>query len=96
MATSRSSLGLWLSCLTRNEDDAAALANGTDYGLPAEVYSADCDPPGVSPPPGRGRSRSRRRPGHPDAPFRGTKLPGYGRELALGLAEMTEVTAVMS
>ena len=32
-----------LSCLTRNEDDAAALANGTDYGLSAEVYSADRD-----------------------------------------------------
>lgn len=27
----------------RNEDDAAALANGTDYGLSAEVYSADRD-----------------------------------------------------
>jgi acyl-CoA reductase-like NAD-dependent aldehyde dehydrogenase len=69
---------LWLSCLTRNEDDAAALANGTDYGLSAEVYSADRDHAGRF-------------------PFRDTKLPGYGRELgALGLAEMTEVTAVMS
>jgi acyl-CoA reductase-like NAD-dependent aldehyde dehydrogenase len=25
----------------RDEDDAAALSNGTDYGLSAEVYSAD-------------------------------------------------------
>jgi hypothetical protein len=40
---------LWLSCLTRNEDDAAALANGTDYGLSAEVYSADRDHAGRSP-----------------------------------------------
>lgn len=35
--------------------------------------------------------------GDPYVPFGGTKLSGYGRELgALGLAEMTEVTAVMS
>jgi hypothetical protein len=27
----------------RDEDDAAALANGTDYGLSAKVYSADRD-----------------------------------------------------
>jgi aldehyde dehydrogenase (NAD+) len=27
----------------RDEDDAAALANGTDNGLSAEVYSADRD-----------------------------------------------------
>jgi aldehyde dehydrogenase (NAD+) len=84
----------------RDEDDAAALANGTDYGLSAEVYSADRDHAerfarrldcgqvkinGV-------RTRDR-----PDVPFGGTKLSGYGRELgALGLTEMTEVTAVMS
>jgi acyl-CoA reductase-like NAD-dependent aldehyde dehydrogenase len=84
----------------RDEDDAAALANGTDYGLSAEVYSDDPDHAerfadrlhcgqvkinGV-------HTRDR-----PSVPFGGTKLSGYGRGLgALGLAEMTDVTAVMS
>jgi acyl-CoA reductase-like NAD-dependent aldehyde dehydrogenase len=84
----------------RDEDDAAALANGTDYGLSAEVYSADRDHAGrFAPPPGLrpGQDQRRTHQDHPDVPFRGTKLSGYGRELGvLGLAEMTEATAVMS
>jgi aldehyde dehydrogenase (NAD+) len=84
----------------RDEDDAAALANGTDYGLSAEVYSADpghaerfagrvhCGQVKINGV--RTRDRS-------SVPFGGTKLSGYGRELgALGLAELTDVTAVMS
>ena len=84
----------------RDEDDAAALANGTDYGLSAEVYSADRDHAerfARRLDCGQVKINGVRTRDHPDVPFGGTKLSGYGRELgALGLAEMTEVTAVMS
>jgi aldehyde dehydrogenase (NAD+) len=84
----------------RDEDNAAALANGTDYGLSAEVYSADRDHAerfARRLDCGQVKINGVRTRDHPDMPFGAIKLSGYGRELgALGLAEMTEVTAVMS
>lgn len=80
--------------------DAIEIANDCDYGLSAEVWSSNTD---------RARDvaaalevgqvkvngvRTRERPG---VPFGGVKQSGYGRELgALGLAEFTEIQAVMS
>lgn len=80
--------------------DAIDIANDSDYGLSAEVWSASGDAAadiashlrvgqvkinGV-------RTRER-----PAVPFGGTKNSGYGRELGVtGMAEFTEITAVMS
>lgn len=80
--------------------DAIAIANDSDYGLSAEVWSARTESAvevadhldvgqvkinGV-------RTRER-----PAVPFGGTKNSGYGRELgAVGMAEFTEIKAVMS
>jgi betaine-aldehyde dehydrogenase len=72
-----------LAILTyENEEEAAAIANGTDYGLAAAVWSAD---------EGRALAFARRlRAGQVDingaffnllAPFGGFKQSGYGREL---------------
>jgi aldehyde dehydrogenase (NAD+) len=79
---------------------SAALANGTDYGLSAEVYSADPDHAesfaGLLHC-GQVKINGVHTGDRPSVPFGGTKLSGYGRELgALGLAEMTDVTAVMA
>jgi aldehyde dehydrogenase (NAD+) len=75
-------------------------ASDTDYGLSAEVYSADRDHAerfAGRLDCGQVKINGVRTRDHPSVPFGGTKLSGYGRELgALGLAEMTEVTAVMS
>lgn len=84
----------------RDEADAARIAGDTDYGLSAEVWSAD---------PERARAFGRRlRVGQvkvngvrarerPAVPFGGFGQSGFGRELGpTGLAEMTTVTAVMS
>jgi aldehyde dehydrogenase (NAD+) len=80
--------------------EAIELANDCDYGLSAEVWSADSDHAadvagaldvgqvkinGV-------KTRER-----PAVPFGGMKNSGYGRELgATGLAEFTEIKAVMA
>lgn len=84
----------------RDVDDAVRLANDSDYGLSAEVWSSQQDRAvevagrlsvgqvkinGV-------RTRNR-----PMVPFGGVRQSGYGRELGpLGLEEFTEVTAVMA
>jgi acyl-CoA reductase-like NAD-dependent aldehyde dehydrogenase len=67
----------------RDEDDAVAIANDSDYGLAGSVWTADTD---------RGLAIARRiRTGtfgvnqgytmDPSAPFGGVKASGYGREL---------------
>jgi acyl-CoA reductase-like NAD-dependent aldehyde dehydrogenase len=67
----------------RDEDDAVAIANDSDYGLAGSVWTADTD---------RGLAIARRiRTGtfeinqgytmDPFAPFGGVKASGYGREL---------------
>jgi len=84
----------------RGDEDAIALANDTDYGLAAEVWTAD---------PERGRRVARRlRCGQVklngvrtrdalQAPFGGFKQSGLGRELGRwGLEEFLEVKAVIS
>lgn len=81
-------------------EEAARLADDSDYGLSAEVWSADT---------GRAADFARRlRVGQvkingvrtrerPAVPFGGFKSSGFGRELgAEGLLEMTTVQAVMS
>jgi acyl-CoA reductase-like NAD-dependent aldehyde dehydrogenase len=84
----------------RDVDDAVRIANDSDYGLSAEVWSADQDRAlhvagrlsvgqvkinGV-------RTRNR-----PAVPFGGVRQSGYGRELGpLGVEEFTEVMAVMA
>lgn len=81
-------------------DDAVRIANDSDYGLSAEVWSSQQDHAldvagrlsvgqvkinGV-------RTRNR-----PLVPFGGVRQSGYGRELGpLGVEEFTEVTAVMA
>jgi acyl-CoA reductase-like NAD-dependent aldehyde dehydrogenase len=82
------------------DDEAARIANDSDYGLSAEVWSGD--------PERAARFGRRLRVGQvkingvrtrerPAVPFGGFKLSGYGRELGqAGLAEMTTVTAVLS
>ncbi|PPJ24931.1 aldehyde dehydrogenase family protein [Nocardia nova] len=81
-------------------DDAVRIANDCEYGLSAEIWSADTDRAktvasrldvgqvkinGV-------RTRTR-----PSVPFGGRKNSGYGRELGtLGIEEFIEVRAVMA
>ena len=86
-----------LSIMTyRDLDDAVRIANGTDYGLAAAVWSAD---------PARALQVARRlRAGQVDingaafnplAPFGGFKQSGHGRELGkYGLEEFLEVKSI--
>lgn len=84
----------------RDEPDAIRIANDSDYGLSAEVWSAD--PERAVALAGRlavgqvkingVRTRTR-----PTAPFGGLRHSGYGRELgALGVEEFVDVTAVLA
>lgn len=80
-----------------NEDEAIAIANGTDYGLGGYVFSRD---------PGRGRAVGTRlragriflngAPSNTEAPMGGYKRSGNGREMGVfGLEEYLEVKAMI-
>jgi acyl-CoA reductase-like NAD-dependent aldehyde dehydrogenase len=80
----------------RDEDEAVTIANGTNYGLAAGVWSGDA---------GRAERVARRlKAGQVDingapfnllAPFGGCKQSGYGRELGrYGLEEFLEIKAI--
>jgi acyl-CoA reductase-like NAD-dependent aldehyde dehydrogenase len=86
-----------LSIMTyRDEEDAIQIANGTDYGLAAAVWSGDAER--------AARVARRLKAGQVDingggfnllAPFGGCKQSGYGRELGrYGLEEFLEVKAI--
>jgi aldehyde dehydrogenase (NAD+) len=79
-----------------DEDDAVEIANGTDYGLAATVWSADDE---------RAHAVARRivagtidlngAPFNSLAPFGGHRQSGHGRELGVhGITEFTELTSV--
>ena len=81
-------------------DEAARLAEDGDYGLSAEVWSADTERAaefGRRLRVGQVKVNGVRTRERPAVPFGGFGLSGYGRELgAEGLLEMTTVQAVMS
>ena len=81
-------------------DDAVAIANDSDYGLSAEVWSGDdaaAHAVATALEVGQVKINGVRTRDRPAVPFGGMKSSGYGRELgALGLAEFTETQAVMS
>jgi len=83
-----------------DEDEAARLAGDSDYGLSAEVWSADADRAaefGRRLRVGQVKVNGVRTRERPAVPFGGFGLSGFGRELgAEGLLEMTTVQAVMS
>ncbi|GAB3003384.1 aldehyde dehydrogenase family protein [Amycolatopsis acidiphila] len=83
----------------RGEDDAVRIANDTEYGLSAEVWSGD---------PARAAALARRvragqvrvngvrTPSLPVSPFGGYKMSGLGREMgAFALEEYLEVKAIL-
>lgn len=80
-------------------EDAVRIANAADYGLSAEVWSADHEHAATFARRlrvGQVKINGVRTRERPDVPFGGFKQSGYGRELGpVGLAEMTTVTAVM-
>lgn len=81
-------------------DEAVEIANDCDYGLSAEVWSADTDAArdvAAALEVGQIKINGVRTRERPSVPFGGMKLSGYGRELgATGLAEFTEIQAVMA
>ena len=81
-------------------DEAVEIANDSDYGLSAEVWSADTDAArdvAAALEVGQVKINGVRTRERPAVPFGGMKQSGYGRELgATGLAEFTEIQAVMA
>lgn len=81
-------------------DDAVRLANDSDYGLSAEVWSGDtgrAQSVGERLAVGQVKINGVRTRNRPMVPFGGMRSSGYGRELGpLGIEEFTDVTAVMS
>ncbi len=83
-----------------DEDDAIRIANDSDYGLSAEVWSGDdehalaiAERLSV----GQVKVNGVRTRNRPLVPFGGMRNSGYGRELGpLGIEEFTDVTAVMA
>lgn len=84
----------------RDIDDAVRIANDSDFGLSAEVWSGERDAAKVVASKlhvGQVKVNGIRTRERPSVPFGGVKQSGYGRELgALGLGEFTDVTAVMA
>ncbi len=82
------------------DSDAVQLANGTRYGLSAEIWGADRDriaavANGLRA--GQVKVNGVRTRERPDAPFGGFGLSGVGRELGMwGLNEFLEVKAVLA
>ncbi|MFD5497262.1 aldehyde dehydrogenase family protein [Streptomyces sp. NPDC127091] len=83
-----------------DEEDAIRKANDSDYGLSAEVWSADrerAEAVAARLEVGQAKVNGVKTRERTGVPFGGVGLSGYGRELgAHGIQEMTEVTAVMS
>ncbi|TDD84026.1 aldehyde dehydrogenase family protein [Actinomadura rubrisoli] len=79
-----------------DEDDAVAIANGTQYGLAGAVWSADEDRAlRVAERMEAGSIEINGAPFNGLAPFGGHKQSGYGRELgAHGIAQFTELKAI--
>lgn len=84
----------------RDEDDAVRLANDSDYGLSAEVWSADPEHAAAVADRllvGQVKINGVRTRTRPTVPFGGVRHSGYGRELgALGIEEFVDVTAVIA
>jgi aldehyde dehydrogenase (NAD+) len=80
--------------------DAVRIANDSDFGLSAEVWSGDCDSAksiAAKLHVGQVKVNGVKTRDRPAVPFGGVKQSGYGRELgALGFGEFTDVTAVMA
>ena len=84
----------------RDLEDAVRVANDSDYGLSAEVWSADTERArrvGERLSVGQVKINGVRTRNRPLVPFGGMRHSGYGRELGpLGIEEFTDVTAVMA
>ncbi|MFT4393501.1 aldehyde dehydrogenase family protein [Gordonia lacunae] len=84
----------------RDVAEAIALANDSQYGLSAEVWSADRDHAlevATRLEVGQVKVNGVRTRERPAVPFGGLKNSGYGRELgSAGIAEFTEIQAVMA
>lgn len=80
--------------------DAVRLANDSDYGLSAEIWSSDTQRAAALAADlsvGQVKINGVRTRNRPLVPFGGMRHSGYGRELgALGIDEFTDVTAVMT
>jgi aldehyde dehydrogenase (NAD+) len=87
-----------LSVLTyRDDDDAVAIANGTDYGLQAYVLGEPGHARRVASRVRAGRVAVNAPPADSDAPFGGFKQSGIGREFGrYGIDEYLEYTSVFS
>lgn len=84
----------------RDVAEAIEVANDSQYGLSAEVWSADRDHAvevATHLEVGQVKINGVRTRERPTVPFGGVKNSGYGRELgSVGIAEFTEVSAVMA
>ena len=83
-----------------DSDDAVRIANDSDYGLSAEVWSGDPEHARLVASrlaAGQVKINGVRTRNRPAVPFGGIKASGYGRELGvLGLEEFTDVRAVLA
>ena len=82
----------------RDDDEALAIANGTDYGLGGGLWTRDLS---ARPPGGRGTCRAGMvwvncyKRVNPGSPFGGVRQSGYGREMGFeAMHEYTEAKSV--